>query len=257
MRLQQLAAQLYTVRDFCKTSADLAATAKKIRAIGYPAAQVSGIGPIPYAEARKIFDGEGLAICATHEPGAMIRSNPREVVDRLRELGCAQTAYPFPAGVDFSDPAQVSSLIDDLRRAGEILSAEGITLSYHNHAIEFMRVEGVTLLERIFSETAPHALKAELDTYWVQYGGGDPVAWCRHLAGRLPILHLKDYAFTAENKPAFAEIGAGNLDFRAIIAAAEQSGCEWFVVEQDTCPGDPFDSLSASFEYIKEHLASA
>ncbi|MGH8017647.1 MAG: sugar phosphate isomerase/epimerase family protein [Opitutaceae bacterium] len=256
MRLNQLAAQLYTVRDFCKTSADLAATAKKIRAIGYPAVQVSGIGPIPYPEVRKIFEDEDLAICATHEPGALIRSKPNEVVERLREIGCTQTAYPFPAGVDFSDPAQVSVLIEDLRRAGGVLSAEGISLSYHNHAIEFMRVEGVTILERIFSETAPHVLKAELDTYWVQYGGGDPVAWCRHLAGRLPVMHLKDYGFTAGNKPAFAEIGAGNLDFRAIIAAAEQSGCEWFIVEQDTCPGHPFDSLRSSFEYIKEHLAS-
>ena len=40
-----------------------------------------------------------------------------------------------------------------------------------------------------------------------------------------------------------------------IIAEAEAGGCEWFIVEQDTCPGDPFESLKQSFDYIKAHLA--
>ena len=82
-------------------------------------------------------------------------------------------------------------------------------------------------------------------------GGGDPVAWCEKLRGRLPFIHLKDYGFTAANQPVFAEIGAGNLDWPRLIAAAERAGCEWFIVEQDVCPGDPFDSLRRSFEYLK------
>lgn len=256
MNLDQVAAQLYTVRDFCKNAADLAATARKVRAIGYTAVQVSGIGATPYAEVRGILAGEGLAVCATHEPAAMIRKEPERVVERLRELGCAMTSYPYPADVDFANEDQVSALIDDLARAGEILAAAGLTLNYHNHAIEFVRVGGKTILDLVFERVEPRFLGAEIDTYWVQFGGGDPVRWCRKLAGRLPILHLKDYAFTFANKPVFAEIGRGTLDFPAIIAAAEQSGCRWFVVEQDTCPGDPFDSLRISFEYIKERLVS-
>jgi sugar phosphate isomerase/epimerase len=55
---------------------------------------------------------------------------------------------------------------------------------------------------------------------------------------------------------AFAEIGRGNLEFPAIIAAAQAGGCQWFIVEQDTCPGDPFDSLQISFDYIQSHLVS-
>ena len=52
------------------------------------------------------------------------------------------------------------------------------------------------------------------------------------------------------------EIGYGNLDFKAIVAAAEASGCEWFIVEQDSCPGDPFDSAKLSFDYIKANLVA-
>ena len=74
-------------------------------------------------------------------------------------------------------------------------------------------------------------------------GGGDCVEWCRRLAGRIPFIHLKDYMMTLEKKPIWCEIGRGTLPFARIIAEAEKSGCEWFIVEQDTCPGDPFESL--------------
>ena len=80
------------------------------------------------------------------------------------------------------------------------------------------------------------------------------MAWCESLKGRLPLLHMKDYQFKADNSPIYCEVGSGNLNFKKIIAAAEASGCEWFIVEQDTCPGDPFDSVKKSFDYIKAHL---
>lgn len=254
MRIDQIALQLYTLRDACQDAAGLASTVKRVREIGYRAVQISGIGPVPYGEVRAICEGEGIAICATHEPSALIRSNPEEAVSRLAELGCKMTAYPFPRDVDFSNPSHVSELIADLARAGRVMNAAGITLNYHNHAIEFIKVGGKTILETLFDSVDANDLGAELDTYWVQFGGGDPVDWCRKLSGRLHMMHLKDYAFTVENKPVFAEIGSGNLDFPSIIAAAEKAGCRWFAVEQDICPGDPFDSARQSFEFIQANL---
>ena len=59
---------------------------------------------------------------------------------------------------------------------------------------------------------------------------------------------MKDYIITEKNQPTFAGIGSGNLDWNGIVDAAESSGCQWFCVEQDTCPGDPFDSLAISFQ---------
>ena len=136
------------------------------------------------------------------------------------------------------------------------MAAAGLTLCYHNHNHEFRKIGGKTIFERIFEKTNPNHVQAEPDTFWVQYGGSDNVEWCEKLSGRLPLLHLKDYMVTAENSHAFCEIGAGNLNFARIIAAAERSGCQWFIVEQDVCPGDPVDSLRQSFEYIKANLVS-
>ena len=254
MKLDQVAIQLYTLRDFCKTASDYAATLKRVRAIGYQAIQISGVGPIPAGELRSIADGEGLIIAATHEASAVILDDPEKIVERLNVLGCKYTAYPYPGGVDFSNPSHVDNLIAKLDAAGAVLKKAGQVLTYHNHAHEFFRCGGKPLLEQIYARTNPEYLQAEIDTYWVQVGGGNPVEWCARLKNRLPLLHLKDYAVNHEGKPFYAEIGSGNLDFKAIISASEASGCQWFIVEQDTCPGDPFDSIKKSFDYISTSL---
>jgi sugar phosphate isomerase/epimerase len=256
MKLSQVAAQLYTLRDHCKTAADLAVTAKKVRGMGYTAVQVSSIGPIPEEEIVAIMRGEGLTICATHEGGNVILDEPERAIARLQKLGCKLTAYPWPQGVNFADPAQVATLISKLDAAGAKFRAAGLVLGYHNHALEFVRCEGRPALELIFERTDPRNLVAEIDTYWIQYGGGDVVEWVRRMRGRQPFIHLKDYRYTMENKPTYGEIGSGSLPFAKIIAEAEAGGCEWFIVEQDICPGDPFDSLAQSFAYIREHLVT-
>ena len=255
MKLNQVAAQLYTVRDCCQTPADIAATLKKVRAIGYPAVQLSGMGPIPEEDLVKLCRDLDLVICATHENADAILNQPQAVVTRLRKLGTRHTAYPYPAGWKFDTLGEVQTLAAKLNAAGKFLADAGLTLSYHNHQVEFRRLAGQTILEHLYALTDPRYLKAEPDTYWVQVGGGDPVDWCRRLAHRLPLLHLKDCAILPpDNRVAPAEIGQGNLNWPAIIQAAEIAGCEWFIVEQDTCPGDPFDSLRQSFEIIRDNL---
>jgi sugar phosphate isomerase/epimerase len=252
MKIKQVAAQLYTLRDYLKTPADIAQSMKKVRAIGYEAVQVSGMGPIGEAELLKILGGEGLTCCATHEPALEILDNTAKVIERLKKLGCRYTAYPHPAGVDFKQPDHIETLVKKLDAAGAAMAKEGQVLTYHNHANEFVHYQGKPVLDYIYAKTNPRHLQGEIDTYWVQAGGGDSVAWCRKLKGRLPLLHLKDYGCGSDGKPFFAEIGQGNLDWSEIISAAEVSGCEWFIVEQDTCPGDPFESLAISFRYLQE-----
>jgi len=256
MKINQVAAQLYTCRDSLKDPAGIAKTLKRLREAGYTAVQASGLGPISEAELNRILDDNGLTCCATHEPSMEILNNPGKVVERLKALGCKITAYPHPAGIDLSNAEAVHAWIKSLQRAGETLAAAGQILCYHNHNHEFRKLDGKIILDLIYDGTSPEALQGELDTYWVQYGGGDNLEWCRKLAGRLPIIHLKDYQTTPQSAPNWCEIGVGVLDFKKIVFAAEAAGCEWYVVEQDTCPGDPVDSLAKSFRYIHENLIS-
>jgi len=254
MKLTQVAAQLYTCRDSIQDAPGLAATLARLRKIGYGAVQASGVGPIPSEELGRIITEAGMTCCSTHEPANDVLDSPAKVIDRLGALRCKITAYPFPHGVDFSSRKVVEAWIVKLQRSADALSRAGLTLCYHNHNHEFRKLDGRLILDLIY-ENAP-AIRAELDTYWTHYGGGDVLTWCRKLAARLPVVHLKDYQTTAKNEPLWCEIGEGTLDFKSIIAAADQSGCQWFAIEQDTCPGDPVESLEKSFRYVRQYLVS-
>ena len=116
-----------------------------------------------------------------------------------------------------------------------------------------MRFGERTGLDIIYEESDPKGLMAEPDTYWIQHGGGSPSAWCRKLAGRLPLVHLKDMAMVPiDGRPqqVFAEVGEGNLDWPAILEACRAGGCQWYIVEQDTCRRPPIESLKISFDNL-------
>ena len=90
----------------------------------------------------------------------------------------------------------------------------------------------------------------EVDTYWIQPGGGNPVTWLNRLRDRMHIVHFKDLAM-AGSKQLFAEVGEGNLEWPTIIAACKDAGIEWYLIEQDVCLHDPFESLGISLENLK------
>jgi sugar phosphate isomerase/epimerase len=247
---RKIALQLWTLRDHLKTAEDVARSFARVREIGYEHVQLSGLGPIPMAQVKKLAQGAGLGICATHEDGREIVDEPRKVADRLSELGCRFTAYPYPhqplATLD-----DVFALADGLSRAGEVLRSQGQLLTYHNHAIEFRKLDGKAILDWIYERSDPVTVHGEIDTYWVQAGGGDPAGYCARLSGRLPLLHLKDYAITEANEPTMAALGEGNLSFPTILREADAAGCEWFIVEQDHGFTDPFAAITVSLRYLK------
>jgi len=253
-KISQVALQLFTVRDACKTVPEFAETLARVKKMGFQAVQVSGI-KLPYPDMKKAIDDAGLIVCATHEPGDQILEKPEEICERLKLMGTPHTAYPWPGTLNFSDEPTVRDFAKKLDAAGAVLAKNGCVLSYHNHALEFVRLGEATALDYIYKATNPANLKAELDTYWVQYGGGDSVTWINKVAGRAPLLHLKDYLYK-DDKPTYGEIGYGNLDWKGILAAAEKAGTEWLIIEQDVCPGDPFVSVEKSFNYLKNLLGA-
>ena len=252
MAMPTAAAQMYTCREFCKTPDQIVESIRKVAQIGYTAIQASGMagqaemGP---AELRRVCDGEGIAICATHIPWDSIVNDFDRVVEEHKIMGCA---YPGIGGAPAGTYDSEQSCIDFARTASDVaarLKEQGLSFIYHNHSTEFARPEGSrrTILDIFFDESDPAVFNFELDTYWVQHGGGSPVAWINKCAGRCPVLHYKDFAVTLKREAFYTEIGEGNLDWEGINAAAEAAGALYAAVEQDTTPGDPFDSLRISY----------
>jgi sugar phosphate isomerase/epimerase len=259
MTASRLAAQLYTVREFAQTPQDLAATLKKVRAIGYTAVQVSGIGPIPHADVKAMLDDAGLVCCITHIPYERLWHDLPSVIEQHQLWNCKHVAIgSMPQSYRADGEAGFRRFAQEANRVGETLSRVGLTFSYHNHSFEFVRFGQQTGLDLLYAESDPRYLRAELDTYWVQHGGGDPTAWIRKMAGRMPVVHLKDMVMVEGGQDkwsgvaqAMAEIGEGNLDWEAILAACEEAGVEWYAIEQDVCRRDPFDSLRISYDNLR------
>lgn len=246
-----LAAQLYTVREFTQTAADFAASMRKIRDIGYTAVQISAIGPIPHQEVWDIVSDLGLTVCNTHIGMDRLLNDLENVVaqhelwqTRHVALGSMPGEYRDKGADGYKEFAAIANQI------GENLHAHGLTFSYHNHSFEFVRFGEKTGLDLIYDATDPRYVQAEIDTYWVQHGGGDPAAWIARCQDRMPVIHLKDMVIR-NGEQAMAEVGEGNLNWPAILAACQQANVEWYAIEQDICYRDPFESLKISFENLK------
>ena len=251
MNPKQLGAQLYTTRDLCTTPAETADVIAAIGKIGYAAVEIAGICEIPAPELRKMTSDAGVMILSMHGNVEHVIDEPQRVVDQANEMGCGYVVTSNPADLDFSKQEAMVGLAKKLAQAGEVYRNAGITFCYHNHSREFIRYGDRTGLDILIDSISPDLVEFELDTYWAQHGGCNPVTWCERLQGRLPILHCKDYIVSTERLPTMTEVGNGNLEWPQILSAAERSGCKWFIVEQDICPGNPIDSLKASFDYLR------
>jgi sugar phosphate isomerase/epimerase len=248
---RKIALQLWTLRRHLQSTDEIAATLRRVREIGYEQIEVGGVAPIAAAELRKLADAAGLAIVASHEPAREIVDEPSKVADRLAELGCRYAVYAYPH-VPLQTLEQVFALADDLSRAGEALRRHGRLLTYHNHAVEFRKLDGKAILDWLYERSDPVMLHAELDTYFVQAGGGDPAGYCARLSGRLPLLHLKDYAIGEKNSPMTAALGDGNLSLATILREAEAADCQYYIVEQDVAASvDAFAEIATSLRYLQ------
>ncbi|MBQ8747635.1 MAG: sugar phosphate isomerase/epimerase [Clostridia bacterium] len=250
---KRIGVQMFTVREHTKTVADFAETCKKIAQMGYTTVQVSGT-PLEAKDMRPILDEYGLKVVTTHKGFADFQENLSGVIEYNRILGselCGMGCIPEWAR---ADRAAVDRYIAEVNRVAAILKSEGMRFGHHNHSYEYMMHEGGCSFDRMVAETDPDAVSFILDTYWVQFSGRSPEKEIRALGKRAEVVHLKDYRIEGDDwkTPKMGEVGLGQLDWDGILAACEDAGTKWAVVEQDTnhMGGDPFASLAASREFL-------
>ena len=251
-------------------------TLKRLNELGFNAVELSqismseaSVGEIE--RARVELGMEIAALSAALEtpvgaPGDSLMNDFDKIVEDCKRLACGLVRIGM---MPFSAMASKEALLDFCSRSNEMaarLAEQDIALYYHNHHIEFARYDGKYILD-IIRESAP-LMKFELDVHWIHRGGKDPVSVLKAYAGLVDLVHLKDYrigqlapnafeflqagdlqAFMAafEGVVQFAEVGEGNLDFKAIIDQSLTSGAKYLFIEQDNQYGrDPFDCLATS-----------
>jgi sugar phosphate isomerase/epimerase len=264
----QLAVQLYTIRDHIKTEADFAKSLAKISEIGYPAVQLSAVGAMDGANpevdaktARQMLDDNGLKCIATHTSWDSLVNKTDYEIEFHQILGCDYTAIGSIPGAWGSEgygskgAEGYAAFVRDAAPVIAKLKAGGVRFGYHNHAFEFERAgfangEPVTFFDTFLNSDNPDLL-LELDLYWVDHAGVNPERVIERSAGRMPIIHIKDKEMIG-NDPRMAPIGEGNLDWANLIPACQKAGVEWVCIEQDNCYRDAFDCLKSSFDYLSK-----
>lgn len=242
----KIGAQLYTVREFCKTPEDVSETFKKIADIGYKYVQISGTcAAEPEWLASELAKNE-LACVLTHTKKEILIEKAAVAAAAHDTLNCKYVGLGYHKFTGERDNYDEFCRI--YRPVAERLASFGKYFMYHNHATEFNKMNGKTVLEHLRDDFSPDIMGFTLDTYWIQAGGADPARVIEEFAGRVPCIHLKDYAFG----PKMAVVGEGNINFDRVFEKAEAAGTEYMLVEQDDCGGeDPFECLKRSYAYLK------
>lgn len=246
-----LGAQLYTLRDYCKTTEDFAETLKRVADIGYKTVQISGVCPYDGAWLKGELDKNGLAAPVTHTAFKEIAEQPAETLQKHLDFGCHRIGLGSVPG-SISDETY-DGFVQAVTPALRYFAEHGAKFYYHNHWQEFVRssVDGNYFIDKLCGEFSPDLLGIILDTYWVQFAGGDPIAWIRKLKGRVDCVHFKD--MVCKNKEhRMMPVGAGNLNWDGIIQACADAETKYIFVEQDDCNGEnPFDCMKQSYLYLK------
>ena len=248
-----IALELWTIRDSLKNESDFREAMVKTRAAGYRGVELAGVSPsIPASAIRNTLDDVGLECVSTHSSLQHLTDDLDRTITDLKTLGCDLTALSAgPASMRSAEGyAELARILSD---AGRRLSDEGIKLAYHNHSFEFERYGSRTGYDILFEESDPRYLQAELDTAWLQKAGADVIAWIGKLADRISVIHFKDYTIV-DNEIVLTEVGEGNLNWPGIVKACKSAKVSWYIVEQDTCRRDPFDSIKLSYHNVEGML---
>lgn len=131
------------------------------------------------------------------------------------------------------------------------MRALGLQVGYHHHEFEFAtEVDGMLALDYVLEPEGEKIIVPEIDTYWIRFADRDPLTYISEFSNQIPILHLKD--MKGDGSKYFTELGNGIIDFEPILRWGENHGVDWYAVEQDHCPGSPFDSLEISLNYLRK-----
>ncbi|MEM2929827.1 MAG: sugar phosphate isomerase/epimerase [Thermoproteota archaeon] len=197
-------------------------------------------------ETRRLFLENGLRLVALHMSIGNI-DQVEQASKLLEELEGEYLTFSGPGGKGSEE--DYLKCAEFLNRAGKISREYGVKTCYHNHGHEIANNQkGIGIIIR---KTEPGLVGLCVDTYWVKFGGADPLQFIKANRERIVYLHLKDGSEEDMKNRRFSELGRGSIDFPAILGFTKQLGVKWVVVEQDWAPGSPFESMLESRSYLR------
>lgn len=232
--------QMYSLRDLTKD--DLAAGIKKVAEQGYKLIEFAGFFDHSAEEVKAMLDENGVTVSGTHSGMNFLVEDYDGFVAFLKAIGCKEYIIP---GHDLSTREKMDDFIEKVNYFQPKLEADGLRLSYHNHAHEFdNRFGDYVIYDELTKKTN---INFEIDTYWAYVAGKDPVALMEEYKNRLVFIHIKDGSADGHGTP----LGMGTAPVKDVFAKAVEMGIP-MVVESETCTPSGAEEAQICINYLRE-----
>jgi sugar phosphate isomerase/epimerase len=244
----KIALQLYSVREIINPG-NFEETIHQIAKMGYQGVETVAPKDISTKTAGKIFKESGLEVTSIHVFPPPMGKLFKEAYSILRDYHCRQIVSGYGAD-KFVNLSEIKRICEEINACNELCRAYGVTLHIHNHAHEYIPVEGVFPYQVMLENIDPEVF-FEVDTYWVTVAGVDPVKVLHEMGSRAHLVHMKDGP-GVKGQPNVA-VGQGVVDVPAILKTV-QGSADWLIVEFDRSATDILKAVEDSCQYLASHV---
>jgi sugar phosphate isomerase/epimerase len=241
-----IALQLYSVRD--EAARDLDGVLRAVAAMGYTGVEFAGYYGHDARRIRAMLDQYGLQVAGAHVGlDTLLGDELERSVEFHQILGNRYLIVPGLAEARRNSRAawlQTASLMNDI---AERLAPHGMQTGYHNHAVEFVPLDGELPWDTFFGATRQDVIM-QFDVGNALHGGGQAAPYLRRYPGRAITVHVKEYA--ADNDRAL--IGEGDVDWAEIFGLCETIGnTAWYIVEQESYAYPPLECVDRCLQNLR------
>jgi len=251
----QIGLQLYSLRE--QLAKDVPATLDQVRDFGIKYVETHSTYRLTPEKFRAELDRRGLKAVSGHFSYERCRDEIEGVAQEAKVLGMQYVGCAWIPHQDPFDEKTCREAIAVFNHAGEALAKHGLKFFYHTHGYEFLPYGKGTFFDLMMAETNPRFVHYEMDVFWIVHPGQDPVKLLEKYGSRFELMHLKDMKqgtptgiFTGHaDVTSNVALGAGTLDWPAILRAAKKAGVKWYFIE-DESPSS-VQQIPQSLSYLK------
>ena len=200
---------------------------------------------------KSIVDKYDINIVSIQVKPKYVFNHSEQIIKFAKTVNCKNVVIsmlPFKCILGNEDKFYM--FVDTLDDTYNLYEKEGITLAYHHHNWEYIKLSnGKTRMEELLNKTSK--IKFINDTYWTVKSSVDPIAQVNEFNDRLLGMHLRDLKLNKKGLKVLSsdcEIGKGIIDFNKVINQANKVGCSYYVIEQKT--KTPYESIKESYQYF-------
>lgn len=256
MKKPTIGIQLYTLRDYIKTPEDFDSTLARLEKMGVTDVQISAIGDFAAETQAQILKKHSMKVCITHKSYDLITKESERLVSEHKTIGCDAIGLGYADEELRKDAKRTAEFISAVQASAEIFKKSGMTFNYHNHDFEFKNYENsdICMMDQLLCDTDPELFHFIPDVAWIDYAGQNPSELLKKMAGRVKVVHFKDYITDKDGKRRFVSLGKGVVDLKKCYDTVCELEIPYIMYEQDDewTDGDAFRSCEESWEYLKK-----